>query len=195
MTLSAAALGATAAHGAVVVTDFPDVTTTGRYNWVDLIFNTATGVANTAVMSQDQKAILFDANGYDSKFGWTGAYAMPMPQGTRVSGSDLDPGDMVNSSMSLTNGNVLLASNLIDGYYGVLITAGDGNHYGWVKLSTGPDAGGKGPTSVTLKAAAIETTAGVGITIPSAVPEPSSVLLLGLAAGAGAFRRRRSQAA
>ena len=88
-----------------------------------------------------------------------------------------------------------LQSNLTDAYFGVRMTGGDGAHYGWIKVSTGPDAGGgKGPGSITIQSAALETTPNVGITIPSAVPEPSSVLLLGLAAGAGAFRRRRQAA-
>jgi hypothetical protein len=89
-----------------------------------------------------------------------------------------------------------LQSNLTDSYFGVRMTGGDGAHYGWIKVSTGPEgASGNGrPVSITIHSAALETTPNVGITIPSAVPEPSSVLLLGLAAGAGAFRRRRQAA-
>ena len=202
LTLSAMALGASAAHGSVVVTDFADVTTTGSYNWRAVVFNTTTGLAFTATSNPSTTRIDFTASGfvnYGKGPEWTSAIASLGSSASAVSVLTIAAGNSVGSDTSFifNNSNYLTnAVNLTDAYFGVRMTAGDGYHYGWIKLSTGPDAGaGKGPGSITLKAAALETTANTAVTIPSAVPEPSSVLLLGLAAGAGAFRRRRSQAA
>ncbi len=89
-----------------------------------------------------------------------------------------------------------LPSNLTDAYFGVRLQTDietSNYQYGWIQITTGPDLGGNGPVSITVLAAGLETTPNTGII--ASVPEPSSVLLLGLAAGAGAFRRRRSQAA
>ena len=200
LTLSAMALGASAAHGSVVVTDFADVTSTGSYNWRAVVFNTTTGLAYTAISNSSTTRIDFAASGI-MNFGkgpfWTSALASYGSSASAVSALTIAAGSSVGSGTSFIDNNYLTnAVKLTDAYFGVRMTAGDGYHYGWIKLSTGPDAGGgRGPGSITLKAAALETTANTAVTIPSAVPEPSSVLLLGLAAGAGAFRRRRSQAA
>jgi hypothetical protein len=194
LTLSAAALGVSAAHGAVVVSDFADVTDTGQRTRFE--FDTFTGVATpgyTGVLT----SIDFMASTYDSKFGsWSSAIAdLGSPSSAIVSTPFLS-GDTVDASGNFQSMFFTLQSNLTDAYFGVRMTGGDGAHYGWIKVSTGPEgASGNGrPVSITIHSAALETTANTAITIPSAVPEPSSVLLLGLAAGAGAFRRRRQAA-
>jgi hypothetical protein len=192
LTLSAAALGVSATHGAVVVSDFADLTDTGQRTRFE--FDTFTGVATpgyTGVLT----SIDFMASYFHSKFGWSSAIAnLGSPSSVIVSTPFLS-GDTVDASGNFQSVFFTLQSNLTDSYFGVRMTGGDGAHYGWIKVSTGPDAGGgKGPGSITIQSAALETTPNVGITIPSAVPEPSSVLLLGLAAGAGAFRRRRQAA-
>jgi hypothetical protein len=199
LTLSAAALGVSAAHGAVVVSDFADVTTTGANNWQSVVFNTTTGSAFTATVSNSTTRIDFTAAG-SQNFGkgpeWFSAYATQGASASRVSNTMILLGSVVDSGTSFINQKDLTtATNLTDAYLGVRMASGSNFHYGWIKFSTGPDlGGGRGPGSVTIQSAALETTPNVGITIPSAVPEPSSVLLLGLAAGAGAFRRRRQAA-
>jgi len=198
LTLSAAALGVSAAHGAVVVSDFADLTATGLYQEVHIRFDaTNGGIFAGAGQTGDVNAVSFQANAFFNfgKFGsgWTGAYALQGSFRILISGSSRLAGSAVDSSTAFEN-NPSLPSNLTDAYFGVRSLAGSNPHYGWVKLSTGADIGRNGPVSVTIHSAAIETTANTAITIPSAVPEPSSVLLLGLAAGAGAFRRRRQAA-
>ena len=199
LTLSAAALGASAAHGAVVVSDFADVTTTGANNWLSVVFNTTTGSAFTATVSNSTTRIDFTAAG-SQNFGkgpvWFSAGATQGSSASRVSNATILHGSVVDSGTSFINQKDLTtATNLTDAYFGVRMASGSNFHYGWIQFSTGPDLGeGRGPGSVTIHSAALETTPNVGITIPSAVPEPSSVLLLGLAAGAGAFRRRRQAA-
>jgi hypothetical protein len=193
LTLSAAALGVSAAHGAVVVSDFADVTTTGGTR-IGFAFNTSTGIVTPRVGSGDTR-IDFQSNFYFSKFGfWNGAYVDRGSFLSAIASTPFQSGDTVDASGNLQSEFFTPQSNLTDAYFGVGMTSGSDVHYGWIKVSTGPDAGGQGPVSITIHSAALETTPNVGITIPSAVPEPSSVLLLGLAAGAGAFRRRRQAA-
>jgi hypothetical protein len=197
LTLSAAALGVSAAHGAVVVSDFADVTVTGLYQEIYVRFDpTNGGIFAGAGSMANENAVQFSANAFfnTGKYSeWTGAYAFYASSSIKISLSSRLGGSAVDSSTAFDN-IVSLPSNLTDAYFGVRSLAGSNPHYGWVKLSTGADIGGNGPVSVTIHSAAIETTANTAITIPSAVPEPSSVLLLGLAAGAGAFRRRRQAA-
>ena len=102
----------------------------------------------------------------------------------------------MDSTIGLTNQIFPLPGNLINAYWGVRLQTDietSNYQYGWIQISTGPNTGGNGPVSITVLAAGLETTPNTGII--ASVPEPSSALLLGLAAGAGAFRRRRSQAA
>ncbi len=201
LTLSAAALGVSATHGAVVVSDFADLTATGTYQKVYVRFDPTNGGIFTgagAIGGAELNLARFQPNGWDNNLygksgGWTGAYATQGSFRLTISGAPRLGGSAVDSSTAFET-LTSLPSNLTDAYFGVRSLAGSNPHYGWVKLSTGADIGGNGPVSVTIHSAAIETTPNVGITIPSAVPEPSSVLLLGLAAGAGAFRRRRQAA-
>ena len=188
LTLSAAALAVSAAHGAVVVTDFPDVTSTGASTSRGIAFNTSTG--NVTIQNSGLTRIDFVASYFHSKFGWTNAQATQGSNQATIAPTPFQPGATVDVSASFQTMIRPLQSNLTDAYFGVRM----GANYGWIKVSTGPDAGGKGPGIITIHSAALETTPNVGITIPSAVPEPSSVLLLGLSAGAGAFRRRRQAA-
>lgn len=198
LTLSAAALSASAAHGAVVVTNFAASSAVDVY----LSFNPTTGSATVSIIQPDVPNWVFAANTYfevGGKSGWTGANATGnWAAVTMLAPSPLSPESTVDNTISWVTQITPLPSNLTDAYFGVRLRAVNETstyQYGWVKLSTGPNAGGFGPTSITMHAAALETTPNTGITIPSAVPEPSSALLLGLALGAGAFSRRRSQAA
>ena len=189
LTLSAAALGVSAAHGAVVVSDLSDATTTRQAFY---LFDTVTGSVTSSFTGETR--ILFSTSAYNGKF-WVDALVSGASSLSAIVSTPFLSGDTVDASGNFDSMGFYLQSNLTDAYFGVRMTGGDGAHYGWIKVSTGPDAGvGKGPGSITFHSAALETTPNVGITIPSAVPEPSSVLLLGLAAGAGAFRRRRQAA-
>jgi hypothetical protein len=192
LTLSAAALGVSVTHGAVVVSDFADVTDTGQRTPFE--FKTLTGIVTPGTYSGALTRIDFMASYFHSKFGWSSAIADVGSPSSAIVSTPFLSGDTVDASGNFQSMFFTLQSNLTDAYFGVRMTDVDGAHYGWIKVSTGPDAGGKGPGSITIQSAALETTPNVGITIPSAVPEPSSVLLLGLAAGAGAFRRRRQAA-
>ncbi len=76
------------------------------------------------------------------------------------------------------------------GYLGFRTVLGDGNHYGWAKITTNADA-----SSLTLLAIGFNTVPGAGILAGSAVvPEPaSSAALLGLGAAGLAIYRKRKQ--
>ena len=88
----------------------------------------------------------------------------------------------------------------IRGFVGFGFTAADGSiPYGDLQLSTSRYRSATNPGGITFYSAAYDTTAGEAITIPSAVPEPSSLAALAFgtagAAGAALRRRRKAQAA
>jgi hypothetical protein len=79
------------------------------------------------------------------------------------------------------------------GFLGVAFQLGDGTHYGWIELAIDPTT-----LTGTLIEGAYESVAGMQITTPQAVPEPSSLGLSLLALGSvgvGALLRSRKQAA
>lgn len=83
-------------------------------------------------------------------------------------------------------GGGAMDSNRSNVFTGVRIDAGGGEfNYGWLRYSTGLG-------TVTLHDAAFESNVNQGITTPGGVPEPSRALLLALAGGAMALRRRRA---
>ena len=87
-------------------------------------------------------------------------------------------------------------TNLSNVFIGFRIPAGGSNfNYGWLRFTTGSDVSGHGPGTITLYDTAYENTVNQGILAGSitSIPEPSVVaLLLGLAGGALALRRRRN---
>jgi hypothetical protein len=106
----------------------------------------------------------------------------------------LSEGAMIDSSTQFDGGSVIERS-LVETYFGIRMNtetshnANDGGiHYGWVKLSYNYDTG-----AGQLLGAAINTTAGEGITAGQivAVPEPSAMALLGLGTVGLLARRRR----
>jgi hypothetical protein len=71
LTLSAAALGVSVTHGAVVVSDFADVTDTGQRT--AFVFDTLTGVVTQQTQTGALTRIDFMASYFHSKFGWSRA--------------------------------------------------------------------------------------------------------------------------
>lgn len=78
------------------------------------------------------------------------------------------------------------------GFAGVQFDRGGDTHFGWIRIQLQTGANGQ-PTEMTIVDWAWEDTAGTAITTGQ-VPEPSSVVLLGMgAAGLAALRRRRAR--
>jgi hypothetical protein len=72
-----------------------------------------------------------------------------------------------------------------NGYIGLMFTSGSDLHYGWANITVDSDY------NVALNSFAYETVAGAAIVTPTSVPEPSSLLLMGLASlGVVLFRAR-----
>jgi hypothetical protein len=101
---------------------------------------------------------------------------------------------MIDSSTAFTGGHSI-ENSVAESYFGIRMNtetsygANDGGiHYGWVKLSYNYDTG-----AGQVLGAAINTTAGEGITAGQivAVPEPSAMALLGLGTVGLLARRRR----
>ena len=73
-----------------------------------------------------------------------------------------------------------------EGYVGIELALGDGNHYGWLHFIDDPVSN---PNSLTLVDWAYDSVAGVGIQT-AMVPEPSALALLGLGLGSLLIRRK-----
>jgi len=129
-----------------------------------------------------------------SLFAATGTGYMRNPNaGTATSATRLDAGTVVgpsaffygNSTATMGSGIGQWAANS-SGYLGFKFIAADAaTHYGWMQLSIGADAGTR-----SIVQYAWENVANASITVPSPVPAPGAVALLGLAGFAK--RRRRS---
>ena len=79
------------------------------------------------------------------------------------------------------------------GYLGIRFKIGAADHFGWVRVSVGPN-GAPGPRAVTVHDAAYQTTPGIGIAA-GAVPEPGGLVLLALGGvGLLGMRRRKTGA-
>jgi hypothetical protein len=75
-----------------------------------------------------------------------------------------------------------------EGYVGIVLTPGDGTHYGWLHFIDNPTTN---PNSLTLVDWAYESTPGVGIEI-TVIPEPSTSAMVGAGvAGLLMLRKRR----
>ncbi len=80
--------------------------------------------------------------------------------------------------------------NSSDNYLGFMFVNEDNSdlvHYGWLQLEFGATAGDRA-----IVRYAYESDAGVSITVPSAIPEPSTLALLALGATGLIARRRRA---
>ena len=108
------------------------------------------------------------------------------------------PGELIDSSATfgareyLNGANSGVVSSWISasGYLAFRAALGDGNHYGWAKVTTNADA-----SSLTLLALGFNTSPGGGIFAGSdVIPEPASTAaLLGLGAtGLALYRKRKN---
>ena len=111
----------------------------------------------------------------------------------KISASALDLGAVMNNQTEIAGGLYDFSSvNPIEGssfYYGIRFSNDGSNFYnGWLQAETTS-------TSITFIAAAVETSANVGI-IVGAVPEPSTyaMALAGIACGGFSMWRRRKRA-
>jgi MYXO-CTERM domain-containing protein len=129
-----------------------------------------------------------------SLFAATGTGYMRNPNaGTATAATRLNAGTVVgpssffygNSSATMGSGTGQWAANS-SGYFGFKFIAADAaTHYGWMQLSIGADAGTR-----SIVQYAWENVANTSITVPSPVPAPGAMALLGLVGFAK--RRRRS---
>ena len=183
-------------------TDFWDVNGDGVPDFqLTAGVNTAYQAAYAGVSGAYQATTAFGTSnkvvGYTGSFGY---YA------TRLAG-----GTTINSSSAFVQGTYLtvLASRFAGVNYGQFRTKGflgfefmaaDGLHFGYLQLQA-PVAGKSASTlsaSLNFFTAAYETTPNTAITIPAAVPEPTSLAALAFggagALGAAALRRRKAAA-
>jgi hypothetical protein len=164
---------------------------------IDIRFDSSTGRIHNHVWSVYSRA-------YDPGFEFPWGDFMPgQPAQLELTNSwytnewsalTLSEGAMIDSSTPFTGYNQF-ENSLVESYFGIRMNtetsygANDGGiHYGWVKLSYNYDTG-----AGQVLGAAINTTAGEGITAGQivAVPEPSAMALLGLGTVGLLARRRR----
>jgi hypothetical protein len=119
-------------------------------------------------------------------------YATALSGGSAIgSASNFGTGGKLASNAGFGPFEPQWPTNGSDAYLGFYFTdSSNDTHYGWAEISA---VAGATSDSFTLVGYAYQTTAGVTIDTPSAVPEPSSLALIALgAAGLVVLRRRRA---
>jgi hypothetical protein len=125
----------------------------------------------------------------------TGTFVFPFAVGSQI-GSSLNPvlvweraGDYPGESLLVGNFGTGSAIGLwpgVNAYVGIELEISGLPHYGWIHIASDSFSSGS------ILDWAYETRAGVAIEAGAGVPEPSSLALLGLAAGLFCFFRQRA---